>query len=102
VERTIAWIDQNRRMSQRLREVVCERGGVRVRCHDSPHDEAARPCMRAFHTASEDVFSEVRHGKQCPSNSKDQSFGGCASPSQLTILASLAKARRSLPFSCLA
>src|ERR671913_657431 len=37
---------------QRLREVVCERRGVGVRCDDSPHDEAARPCLRTFHTAS--------------------------------------------------
>jgi hypothetical protein len=37
---------------QRLREVVCERGSVGVRCHDSPHDEANRPCLRTFHTAS--------------------------------------------------
>ena len=37
---------------QRLREVMCERGSVGVRCHDSPHDEAARPCLRTFHTVS--------------------------------------------------
>ena len=29
-----------------------ERRGVGVRCHDPPHDEADRPCLRAFHTAS--------------------------------------------------
>src|ERR671910_608297 len=46
---------------QRLREVpMCERGGVGVRCHDSPHGEAARPCLRTFHTASEVEFCEVR------------------------------------------
>src|SRR5215208_5341474 len=44
---------------QGLREVMCERRSVRVRCHDSPHDEAARPCLRTFHTASEGEFSEV-------------------------------------------
>src|SRR5215208_4710555 len=38
---------------QRLRELVCERRGVGVRCHDSPHDEAARPSLRPFHTVSE-------------------------------------------------
>src|SRR5215207_89556 len=37
---------------QGLRAVVCERGGVRVRCDDSPHDEAPRPCLRTFHTVS--------------------------------------------------
>src|SRR5215212_2857180 len=37
---------------QRLREVVCERRGVGVRCHDPPHDEAACPCLRPFHTVS--------------------------------------------------
>ena len=37
---------------QRPRAALCERRGVRVRCHDSPHDEAARPRLRAFHTAS--------------------------------------------------
>src|SRR5215213_3975260 len=45
---------------QGLREVMCERRSVRVRCHDSPHDEAARPCLRTFHTASEGEVSEVR------------------------------------------
>ena len=54
VERTIAWIDQQQEDEQRLREAVCERRSVRVRCHDSPHDEAARPCLRTFHTASEE------------------------------------------------
>ena len=38
---------------QRLREALCERGSVGVRCYDSPHDEAARPCLRTFHTVSE-------------------------------------------------
>src|SRR5215211_2021588 len=48
---------------QRLREAMCERRGVRICCHDSPHDEAARPYLRTFHTASEGVFSELRrHG----------------------------------------
>jgi hypothetical protein len=45
---------------QRLRETLCERRSVRVRCDDSPHDEAARPSLRTFHTASEDEFYEVR------------------------------------------
>src|SRR5829696_7778219 len=45
---------------QRLREAACERGGVRICCHDSPHDEASRPCLRTFHTVSEGEFSEVR------------------------------------------
>jgi len=37
---------------QRLRETMCQRRSVGVRCDDSPHDEAARPCLRTFHTAS--------------------------------------------------
>src|SRR5215212_10710676 len=45
---------------QRLREVVCERGGVGVRCHDPPHGEAARSCLRTFHTVSEEKFCELR------------------------------------------
>src|SRR5215208_3752651 len=49
---------------QGLREVMCERGSVGVRCHDSPHDEAARPCLRTFHTASKEEFSEVHGSKQ--------------------------------------
>jgi hypothetical protein len=45
---------------QRLREAVCERGSVGVRLHDPPHGEAARSCLRTFHTVSEGLFSEVR------------------------------------------
>src|SRR5215212_5561009 len=37
---------------QRLREVICERRSVGICCHNSPHDEAARPSLRTFHTAS--------------------------------------------------
>jgi hypothetical protein len=37
---------------QRLREIVCERRSVDICFHDSPHDEATRPCLRAFHTVS--------------------------------------------------
>jgi hypothetical protein len=44
---------------QRLREVMCQRRSVRVPCHDSPHDEAARPCLRPFHTVSDGAFREV-------------------------------------------
>jgi putative transposase len=53
VERTIAWIEQNRRMSLQI-----TRGCVRAEkrwctlCDDSPHEEAARPSLRTFHTAS--------------------------------------------------
>ena len=53
VERTLSWIEQKQEDEQRLREVVCERGSVGICCHDSPHDEAARSCLRTFHTASE-------------------------------------------------
>src|SRR5918993_2797599 len=44
---------------QGLRKVVCERRSVGICCHDSPHDEAARPCLRTFHTVSEGEFSET-------------------------------------------
>jgi hypothetical protein len=44
---------------QRLRKALCERRSVRVRCDDSPYDEAARPSLRTFHTASEGKFYEV-------------------------------------------
>ena len=45
---------------QRLREALCERRSVRVRCYESPHGEAVDPRLRPFHTVSEDEFSEVR------------------------------------------
>ena len=45
---------------QGLREVMCERRSVRVRCHESPYAEAASSRLRPFHTASEGGFSEVR------------------------------------------
>ena len=56
---------------QRLREVVCERRGVGVRCHDPPHDETARPCLRPFHTVSEGEFSEVRPSPKERSSAPD-------------------------------
>jgi hypothetical protein len=31
---------------------VCKRRSVAICCHDSPHDEAPRPCLRTFHTVS--------------------------------------------------
>src|SRR5918993_1120705 len=37
---------------QGLREAVCERRSVRVRCHESPHAEAVGSLMRLFHTVS--------------------------------------------------
>jgi hypothetical protein len=43
---------------QRLREVVCERGSVGVRCHDPPRHEADRTCLRTFHTASEKLLGK--------------------------------------------
>jgi hypothetical protein len=49
---------------QRLREVMCERGSVGVRCHDPPHDEAARPHLRTFHTVSSSSTLAIwLHGK---------------------------------------
>jgi transposase len=52
VERTYSWLSQNRRMSLGTTRGLCDRRGVRVCCHDSPHDEATRPGLRTFHTAS--------------------------------------------------
>src|SRR5215216_2124032 len=37
---------------QRLREAMCERRSVRICCHESPHDAAADPHLRPFHTVS--------------------------------------------------
>src|SRR3712207_2464798 len=37
---------------QGLREALCERRSVRVRCHESPHDEALSSRLRPFHTVS--------------------------------------------------
>jgi hypothetical protein len=31
---------------------MCERRGVRICCHDPPHDEAVDPPVRTFHTVS--------------------------------------------------
>ena len=53
VERTIAWIDQNRRMSKDY-ERSCASGEAFVYAAmiRLMRDEAARPCLRTFHTAS--------------------------------------------------
>jgi hypothetical protein len=45
---------------QGLREAVCERRSVGVRCDEPPHDETDRPCLRTFHTVSEGKFCELR------------------------------------------
>jgi hypothetical protein len=37
---------------QGLRAAMCERGNVSICCHDSPHDEATRSCLRTVHTVS--------------------------------------------------
>jgi hypothetical protein len=81
VERTLLWIDQQRRMSKGY-EGLCEWRGVGVRCHDSPHDEASRPCLRTFHTASEGVFCELRvDGVLRSSRSHEgKKEAGCKSP----------------------
>jgi hypothetical protein len=41
---------------QRLQEVMCEWRSVGICCHDSPHDEAVDPSLRAFHTASQGTW----------------------------------------------
>src|ERR671910_2629959 len=59
--RTHVFVDRpEQEDEQRLREAMCERRSVGVRCHDSPHAEAPCSHLRAFHTVSEGVFSEVR------------------------------------------
>src|SRR5215213_2138592 len=37
---------------QGLREAMCERGSVRICCHESPHGEAVSSPLRLFHTVS--------------------------------------------------
>jgi len=44
---------------QGLRETVCERGGVRLRGHDSAAGEKVGPRLRIYQTVSEGLFSEV-------------------------------------------
>ena len=52
VERTLSWIDQQRRMSKDYERLCASGEALMYGCHDSPHDEAACPCLRTFHTAS--------------------------------------------------
>jgi Transposase DDE domain len=61
VERTLSWIDQQRRMSKDY-ERLCASGeafvyAAMIRLMTR---QAACPCLRAFHTASEGEFCEVR------------------------------------------
>jgi hypothetical protein len=50
---------------QRLREVVCEGGSVDICCDDSPYDEAARSCLRPFHTVSPRTRVNKARGRRC-------------------------------------
>jgi transposase len=52
VERTIAWIDRNRRMSKDYERLCASGEALCICCDDSPHDEAVDPPLRPFHTAS--------------------------------------------------
>ena len=54
VERTLSWIEKNRRMSLGTTRGSYVRAAKRVGicCHDSPHDEAVGPCLSPFHTVS--------------------------------------------------
>jgi hypothetical protein len=63
---------------QGLREALCERGSVRICCHESPHGEAVVPLMRPFHTVSEVAFYEVRNAKQHSSNDRHTPHGRSA------------------------
>ena len=48
VERTFAWISHNRRMAKETtREIVRNRGGVRLGGHDEAHGEAVGPCVES-------------------------------------------------------
>ena len=56
VERTIAWIDQNRRMSKDY-ERLCASGEALVyAAGQPPHAEAVDPHLRPFHTVSKEKF----------------------------------------------
>jgi hypothetical protein len=64
---------------QGLREVVCERRGVGICCHDSPHDEAPCPHLRPFHTVSPRTsVNKLGHssGFHCPQLSYPSSKKG--------------------------
>jgi hypothetical protein len=74
---------------QRLREVMCERRSVGVRCHDSPHDEAARPCLRTFHTVSPGSWVNRATTKRRK--------GSTASPQYLLAVSCLGHAAWDLP-----
>jgi transposase len=63
VQRMIAWIDQQRRMSKDYERLCASSEALVICCHDSPHDEAARRCLRAFHTVSKVEFCELRHAR---------------------------------------
>src|SRR5215218_7799316 len=52
VERTFSWIAQNRRMSKDYERLCASGETLCICCHDSPHDEAARSCLRTVHTIS--------------------------------------------------
>ena len=62
VERTLSWIDQQRRMSKDY-ERSCASGEAFVYAGDSPHGEAARSCLRTFQTVSEKLFGKSERGR---------------------------------------
>jgi hypothetical protein len=63
VERTLAWISDNRPMSKDYREVERYRGGLRLRGDDTADGETYSPCIGVSRQSLEGLFSEVRiHG----------------------------------------
>ena len=73
---------------QRLREVMCERRSVRICCHESPHGEAARPCLRPFHTVSNPSSGKFTYmeGLQAPSTSTGSGCLKAQAPARDTSL----------------
>jgi putative transposase len=72
VERTFVMDRPQQEDEQRLPEALCERGSVGICCHDSPHEEAARPCSRTFHTVS--PRTPLNKGKEKGPGLDDQSL----------------------------
>ena len=64
VERTIAWIDHNRRTSKDYERLCASGESFCICCHDPPYDEAVDPPLRTFHTVSEEKFCEVEQLKR--------------------------------------
>ena len=61
LQRTLAWLDQNRRMSPRDYERLCpHRRSVHLRDHDAAHGEGIGLCVGILRQSHESGFSEAR------------------------------------------